>query len=445
MIKDLYQNAKYDGNMFAMLRTAGKPLFSKPPSEPLEPLPGKPLLIVGASARAACQSELRRDRKPMAIDLYGDLDLARIISRNCRLAVPDYPGGIVETARSFPPAPFVYTGGLENHPRIVEALERERPNEGTPAGALRRVRDPFVLASVFRGHRIPAPRVASAPRHCDGEGVRWLSKPLRGCGGRGISALDEADDRAPCAGAPDDRYYQERIAGPSYSAVFEVECDSGDTRLLGMTRQLVGLREVAGGPQSSPFQYCGSVTLSSDDADLAHWRREFLAIGTLLTREFGLRGVFGVDAVFDGRHLRPVEVNPRYPASLEIIERATELRASSKLELHVAKLILFAPHSFVFPHADAPGTEMMFAADDVSTHFPGISALCDVPAPFEVIESGGPILTCVSTPWSSPTECGRHGLPPRFLANVQALRSRILAHATRRREMEVGHARPECS
>src|SRR5262249_19244398 len=33
---------------------------------------------------------------------------------------------------------------------------------------------------------------------------------------------------------------------------------------------------------------------------------------------FGVRGAFGVDAVWDGRHLWVLEVNPRPPASLEL-------------------------------------------------------------------------------------------------------------------------------
>src|SRR5262249_25634739 len=46
------------------------------------------------------------------------------------------------------------------------------------------------------------------------------------------------------------------------------------------------------------------------------------AIGRLLVKSLGLRGLFGVDFVLEGGRPWVVEVNPRYTASVEILELA---------------------------------------------------------------------------------------------------------------------------
>ena len=38
----------------------------------------------------------------------------------------------------------------------------------------------------------------------------------------------------------------------------------------------------------------------------------------MVAARFGVRGAFGVDAVWDGRHAWVLEVNPRPPAGLEL-------------------------------------------------------------------------------------------------------------------------------
>ena len=47
--------------------------------------------------------------------------------------------------------------------------------------------------------------------------------------------------------------------------------------------------------------------------------------GAKIASEFGLRGLFGIDFLWDGAGLWPTEVNPRYTASVEIYERTMEI------------------------------------------------------------------------------------------------------------------------
>ena len=82
------------------------------------------LLILGASARAAAASAVRAGLAPRAIDLFADADLRAICSA---AQVDDYPEGLFAAAIEAPAAPWMYTGGLENYPRLVDDLAARRP------------------------------------------------------------------------------------------------------------------------------------------------------------------------------------------------------------------------------------------------------------------------------------------------------------------------------
>jgi predicted ATP-grasp superfamily ATP-dependent carboligase len=86
--------------------------------------------------------------------------------------------------------------------------------------------------------------------------------------------------------------------------------DRDGARLLGVSRQILG---------ENGFSYQGS---------LAPWplaaesRRRVEALGRAIALAFSLVGLFGVDFVLKDGHPWPVEVNPRYTASVEVLEHA---------------------------------------------------------------------------------------------------------------------------
>jgi predicted ATP-grasp superfamily ATP-dependent carboligase len=109
-------------------------------------------------------------------------------------------------------------------------------------------------------------------------------------------------------------YLQQRVAGRPGSAVFVAS--HGTAHLLGITRQLVGMAWT----HAAEFQYAGSI---------GPWHLNVAAFedvhraGQALAR-LGLVGLFGIDFVLaaDGRAWI-LEVNPRYTASVEVVERAS--------------------------------------------------------------------------------------------------------------------------
>ncbi len=271
------------------------------------------LLVVGASARAAACSARRAGFEPLACDLFGDADLRQLCPW---VHGRDYPAGLAVAAAQHPPCPWLYTGGLENHPETVDRIARDRPLLGNTGDILRAVRDPWRFTAALDRCGLPVPRcerigAAAAP----GEG--WLLKRRTSAGGAGVRAWRGTLPRHATA---DDCFLQQRVAGRPCAAVYVAA--RGQAALVGVTEQLIGAgADWCGG---RGFRYCGSLgplRLSPDTTD------RFRRIGDCLASEFRLTGLFGVDAILNRHGVWPVEVNPRYTASVEVLERALDLPA----------------------------------------------------------------------------------------------------------------------
>ena len=306
----------------------------------------EPLMIFGASTRAAAQSAVRANFRPFCADHFADEDLYEVAEV---LPLSSYPQGLVAaasddsdirrvgqgllgrgpttsqnagtvgqrppTADSADPTlgiPWMYTGALENHPRLLRKLAALRPLYGNPAEVVTRVRNPFAVARVSADAGLPA------LQHCGGNQPpprdgRWLLKPHRSAGGRGIQVWDNSAP-APRADRRDPCYFQQRVRGEPHSALYLAT--SAQTVLIGVSRQLIGETDLNAGP----FAYCGSLGPIDLDESL---ERQIVRYGETIGSEFRLRGLFGIDFVVENDAVAWLtEVNPRYTASAEIFESA---------------------------------------------------------------------------------------------------------------------------
>jgi predicted ATP-grasp superfamily ATP-dependent carboligase len=289
---------------------------------------------------------------------------------------------------------------------------------------LRTVRDPFHVAEILRRAGLPflAVRRMDNPPEPDG---RWLLKPHRGGGGRGVRVWDACAkpqavsfDHSPLTGT--DRrlvhhspltYFQEYAAGTPVAAVFlasRLSC-----RLVGVTRQLVGEEEL----HAPPFAYCGSLGPLRLPGELTG---QFERVGRVLAAECDLRGLFGVDCVLREGTVLLVEVNPRYTASVEVLELATgrpllrwHCRACQSYDDRDAAVAVEAELSREWDAADRHdetlivGKAIPYAAASREVTAPSldgvlppvewaggtIPAIADIPQPGSTIPPGGPICT----------------------------------------------------
>jgi len=265
-----------------------------------------PLIVISASARAAAWSAGQSGFLTFAVDQFGDADLRDVASRVC--VVDDWPGGVAGAVAGLPDGSFIFGGGLENSPELIEELAADRELLGCSAESLRLVRDPFWLADCWRNVGLNVPRLLAGDAELSG-GRTWLGKPVwlrkprSSAGGLGV----RFDDGRSTSGD----VLQEFVRGDVVSGLF---LGSGsDVRLLGMASQLVGCAEA----EADGFVYCGSIWPAEHD----EWAR---TAGEAVVCGAGLVGLFGIDFVRDERgELWPIEVNPRYPASAEQCERST--------------------------------------------------------------------------------------------------------------------------
>jgi predicted ATP-grasp superfamily ATP-dependent carboligase len=361
------------------------------------------LLICGASARAAAFSALQAGLRPWCADLFGDADL-QACSPTHVLSSSNYPEGFVQIARGGPPGPWLYTGGLENRPSLVRRISQARTLWGNDATVLRRARAPRTLHNACREAGTPCPAGHCRPAELP-LGGRWLVKPRIGTGGSGIRFWAGE----PFVGGNRRLYLQQFVKGDACAAVYIG--DGHKAQLLGLTRQLVGVSWL----HARRFSYCGSIGPLPLPLPV---RAALERLGNALASGSGLRGLFGVDCILKDGVPWPVEVNPRYTASVEVLEYGLGLAAlglhrqqfatehpiakpqaapaiprSNRLPF-IGKAILFARAPVVFPQ-DGPWipTLEQIRAHRFAEGLDHPPSFGDIPRAGQRIDAGRPILT----------------------------------------------------
>ena len=359
------------------------------------------VLLAGLSTRAAAESAARAGVDAIAIDAFGDRDqhpAVRSLSIARDLAGRPTAASMARAARTIACDAVAYLSPFENHPRAVALLASGRVLLGNPPEVLRRVRDPVVLAEAFRRHGLAAPRVRTrrlndphvndpnpnGPNDQNGPNDPnhpndWLVKPRSSGGGRGVRMW---------RGRPQisaNQYLQEFIDGTPGSIVFV--CAGGRFVPLGVSRQLVG--DEAFGARG--YRYCGSILAAPGPVAAER-------LAAVVTSEFGLVGVNGIDFMARDGVPYPVEVNPRWSSSMELVERACgvplwALHASACLDGHLPRVSL----GWGRPRAATLGKAIVFARRDLvvgdSQRWLDDPTVRDVPHGGEHIAAGRPVCT----------------------------------------------------
>lgn len=331
------------------------------------------ILIAGLTTRAMAESARRAGRDVLTVDYFGDLDQKQLCE-NLSLrerGIAYSSKAIVRVVRALAYDAVVYCGGFENHPVLVAELARGGALLGNGPEALRRVRNPRALfpALAAQGFAVPRSVACGEPPPDDGA---WLLKPLRSGGGQGIRVWD---GRPLSPG----HFLQEYVDGVPASAVFVAD---GERSLV------VGWSEQVRGPRG--FLYGGNI-LPLDAPQVAF--AEVRAIAECLTRKFALRGLNGFDFVLSGARPIVVEVNPRYCASMELVERAAGV---SVFELHLAGCRGAVPGAPAAPGSGYWGKAIVYAREVTrvgDTRRWIERGVRDVPHPDDTIGPGEPICT----------------------------------------------------
>ena len=304
------------------------------------------IVLIGASTRPLIASCLAGGYVPVAFDFFADWDGKRLIQEaECAGAsltkIERYADLLDYDLASLGDA-AILAGGAELRPELVAAVGRQLPLLGAGKNALAAIADPIQWLQVLKetGYRAPeSRRVLSVGSEGD-----WLLKQYGSCGGSGVRAITWETERLTADGLRGACYYQQRIAGESFSAALVSRCqgEGGEDRtfLLGCTRQwLAGDFDVgrSGDHDGRAFAYHGSVGPVPICESV---ERQIDRIANVLGRQFSLAGVWGLDFILDADgQVWPVDLNPRITASAELFEAAIANSASgfhSVVDLHLS-------------------------------------------------------------------------------------------------------------
>lgn len=334
------------------------------------------LLIAAISGRALAAAARRAGYRPLVADLFCDTDTVALAERATMLP-GDLQRGIdsarlVETLRQLAgcdrPLALVLGSGFEREPEIVDELARHFPLAGNSTTAIRRVKDPRMLAADCAELGIPHPQFRwDAPPDPE----NWVVKTAGGAGG---SHVRRANGDIEMTG----RYFQRFVPGQSFSALFVG--DGKGARVVGFSRQWTS--PVPG----APYRYGGAVRLRRID------REDSAAIGRWLgglARRAGLVGLCSADFIRneDGYHL--VEINPRPGATLDIFD-------STEAPLMEAHLRAANGEVYAVPRfADAMASMIAYASAPVA-NFPAVTWpdwTADHQSPGTRLVAGDPVCT----------------------------------------------------
>lgn len=332
------------------------------------------------------ESAARAGHDVTSLDAFGDLDRhpgVRALAMARDFDAQFSASAVATAAKSIGCDAIAYLSPFENHPRAVARLAGHSQLLGNDAATLTRARDPLVLRPALRAFD---------------DSERWLLKPKASGGGHGIQWWSRGDD------VPRGFHVQPFIDGAVGSIVFVAARD--EIAPLGLTRQLVG--DAAFG--ASGFKYCGSILAAAADLCLDdHVTERAIATAASLSRKLGLVGVNCVDfVVHDGTPVA-IEVNPRYSASMELVEREYDVSVfATHAEACLGGELLAFDLVRARRERACAGKAIVFARHDVvcgdTTAWLGDSTVRDVPHPNERIPAGRPVCTVFANA-QTPTEC----------------------------------------
>ncbi len=359
------------------------------------------LTIFGASARAACWSAVRAGLSVCAFDKFRDLDFppgceVQLISENEHLFSELEEFQKNQTGFCLP------VGGWENDAELMQRLEAKFSLWNTDSNMTKLARNPFLIQQVIREANLPCLEVRDACNEpADGE---WVRKPFAATGGIGVKRFDCANEKCEPG-----QFVQQYVEGESYSVVFFAS-QSGHIKLLGMTQQLIGCDELP----DRPFAYVGSIgpVFSGGNENAESIRLTLQKMAEALNKQIKFYGLFCFDFIISENVPYLVEINPRYSASIEVLELALqksflhnffndemlEIKPSQReLQLKpqlIGKSILYASQNAQLP-VDWDWNQMTVQLGNRNWKYDQwiIPILSDLPAPGTRFSTGEPICT----------------------------------------------------
>ncbi len=296
------------------------------------------ILIAGGSVRAAAASAQRGGWQVIAYDQYGDLDLQE--SSIWQSLPAETENWSLDPTHVEHVQGWTYTGPFENWPadavKFFEQADKcSIPLLGVTPQLLKRIRDPRFLQETFASIGgnplaviLPGHFATSASRQAtkvDPYQIQeWIRKPLHSGGGFNVRDVSQANitEESFHHSLDELEYLQENVHGVPQSCIFMAS--SSCVERIGWTEGLIGTPWGKYGYRGS----VGPITVPPAIDELA------CSLANAIVKATGLSGILGIDGIRCDESWRPIEINPRYTASCEILE-GTVGHPASLMDLHL--------------------------------------------------------------------------------------------------------------
>ena len=356
-------------------------------------------LIMGFNSRPAIKSALNSGAKNLwGIDYFGDLDLLDILDnllimedviekKKKKINLQDC---FLEEAVNFLEehgeiSHIILTSGFDDRPDIWKKMENSRFLIGNSAQTIENVRNLKNLVNFCKNKAIKVPNfVESKKANHDKLQCPLILKPKSTGGGVNIKLFgNESTLESFLKETPPgfDYIIQEFIEGKDLSAT--ISCNGKEATVLTVTEQILGDESLGA---DSRFIYCGNYVSFPVNSTIL---KEIQRIANEITLEFNLRGINGLDFILKDNEVYLIEVNPRFPGTMELIE----LMSDKNLFLEHVKGAFFGEISNEIVIKNKIGVKfIIYAKNDVVVgDLKSIDGVQDITKKNKLVKKGDPI------------------------------------------------------
>jgi predicted ATP-grasp superfamily ATP-dependent carboligase len=318
-------------------------------------------------------------------------------------------------AQIVPNAVAMIAGGMENRPDLLQGLYHVQFMLGVDRSGMQALRDPrrwqrwasesgLLFPATLWPEQGPPSRTDMATSH-----HAWLTKSTHSAGGLGVASWDPRVD--PTAPSSTTQLWQQHLSGISVGVSYLATSSAN---------HCLGAASAWNRPwpwSPTPFIYRGSVGPFPIEPSAVLRLNEF---GERVRRETGIRGLWGADWIVGADGWWLLEINPRWSASMELLDAGTSI---PWVELHVRALQGDTLDAKLAEHAEqrtsrlpdrAWAKTIVYATSDWSLadedlawmwerrwRFAGPdgldgSGLADIPPTADRLMRGTPVLSCMA-------------------------------------------------
>jgi len=283
----------------------------------------KPLVILGFSARAAAECAVQAGYCPTVVDFCGDRDLLALKCHYHSMTNPDWLDWLVEQRTE---GPVLLTGGMEHQSSFLYEYFRRSHRSCETIKSVLAMRDSqnwqqwAEVSDIVWPVSISLTNFSSAkspdfdPNHL-GPNFRWVLKSQKSVGGLGVQdwPVDNELSHLRVQNDIESYYLQERLDGIGVGVTFLTS--QYGTIPLGVAEN--GFQDT----QSflPKYTYRGSIgPYRLSEANLFKLK----SFAQIAGKESGIQGLWQADFILNEFQIALLEINPRWSASMEILDVA---------------------------------------------------------------------------------------------------------------------------